>query len=75
MFALVGRQRLHLRSRQFEKYGSLREAAFELVQQLAHIAAESGKVGKDLCVAHTLKETSVGLCRGNEMIFAAGSRC
>ena len=37
-------------------------------------AAESGKVAKDLFKANTLKEMSVGLCRGNAMILAAGQQ-
>ena len=57
-----------------ETYGRLGEPAFTLLERLAHIAAESCKVDKDLFMANTPKEMSVGLCWGTAMILAAGQQ-
>ena len=55
-----------------ETCGGLDEQALTFLERLRHIAAESGKVDKDFSMANTLKERSVGLCRGNAMILTAG---
>jgi hypothetical protein len=44
----------------------------QLLSTLAGIAADSGKVQKRDFVENTLRELSVGLCRGNSMLFRAG---
>ena len=57
-----------------ETYGRVGEPAHKLLKRLAGIAAQSGKVDKEAFMANTLKEMSVGLCRGNGMILAAGQK-
>ena len=48
-----------------ESFGRLDKPAMTLLSRLADIAAEGGKVSKEVFMANTLKELSVGLCRGN----------
>ena len=54
--------------------GRLGKPAMSLLSRLADIAAEGGKVTKEVFVANTLKEMSVGLCRGNGAMLAAGRK-
>ena len=57
-----------------ETFGRLGKPAMSLLSRLADIAAEGGKVTKEVFVANTLKEMSVGLCRGNGAMLAAGRK-
>ena len=57
-----------------EAYGRLGKPALELLSRLADIASEGGKVTKAGFIASALKEMSVGLCRGNGMMLAAGRK-
>jgi hypothetical protein len=55
-----------------ETYGRLGAGTMRLINRLAGIAAESGKVDKGAFVAYTLREMSVGLARYNGMLFRGG---
>ena len=57
-----------------EAYGRLGKPALGLLSRLADIASEGGKVTKAGFIASALKEMSVGLCRGNGMMLAAGRK-
>ena len=55
-----------------ESYGRLGAPAMQLLNDLADTAAASGVVVKGDFVRNTLRELSVGLCKGNGIMYRAG---
>ena len=55
-----------------ESYGRLSEPAMQLLNDLASTAAASGVVVKADFVGSALRELSVGLCKGNGIVYRAG---
>ena len=52
-----------------ETFGQLGKPAMELINKLAATAAAGGAVGKGAFKAGALRELSVGLCRGNGVLY------
>jgi hypothetical protein len=55
-----------------ESYGRMGVPAMQLLNTLADTAAASGAVVKGDFVRNTLRELSVGLCKGNGILYRAG---
>jgi hypothetical protein len=55
-----------------ESYGRMGVPAMQLLNTLADTAAASGVVVKGDFVRNTLRELSVGLCKGNGILYRAG---
>jgi hypothetical protein len=54
-----------------ESYGRLGQPAMKLLHQLGDEAAGPGGITRASFVAGTLRELSVGLCRGNFLMYRA----
>ena len=55
-----------------ETYGRMGKPAMEFLNTLATIASTEGSVDKDLFMTNALKELSIGLCRGNGVMYRRG---
>ena len=56
----------------FETYGRMGKPAMQLLNTLVDVAAAGGSVDRDAFMRTALRELSIGLCRGNGVLYKRG---